>query len=66
MAEKYSELRVYQVDLMCDKCDNEPMVSDGLMLPTSPPKYLHRCCKCGSEAVLFELYPVLRYKKADQ
>jgi hypothetical protein len=49
MKEKRTEVRTYVVRLMCEKCDGGEMLPTGIALMSSPPKYPHKCNKCGHE-----------------
>ncbi|EGT0683314.1 hypothetical protein IZT14_001706 [Clostridium perfringens] len=50
------------VKYMCDFCN------EGEMIPNSknywsldPPKFEHKCNKCGKKIILDEKYPIMRY-----
>ena len=49
LKEKRTEVRTYQVRLMCEKCDGGEMLPTGILLTSNPAQYPHRCNKCGHE-----------------
>lgn len=49
------EVKTFEVEYLCDKC-NEPVVFSGRALLTSPMKYPHSC-QCGEEYVFYCIYP---------
>jgi len=52
MTEKRTELRTFMVRLMCDKCSEGEMKPTGIQLSSNPPKYPHKCDKCGAETTV--------------
>ena len=56
-------LRPVRVNLRCPKCNDGFMhrSNDGVLL-SNPPKYEHKCSKCGTVLHLTEVYPKLEYE----
>lgn len=61
--EKEFLLKPIGIKYICDNCN------EGEMMPigenswlSNPPKFNHKCNKCGSEKLLNEKYPIIRYK----
>lgn len=50
------------VDKMCRVCAS-PLTATGIVYPTSPPKYEHRCATCGNVETLLEKYPYIDFGK---
>jgi hypothetical protein len=67
MPEKKMPVRTVQVNYQCDAAG-----CDGYMSPTGtanlsyPPRYPHRCSKCGSEESFKARYPVIRYEPIEE
>lgn len=60
MAELKTEVKVYHVDYICDKCDNGEMRYTGICLTSNPPQYRHICDKCQDVQNLSNAYPTTR------
>lgn len=59
------EVKAYKMTMPCSECDGE-MEATGMMYPTEPAYYLHRCNKCGhEEEFLGVTYPRIEYKYED-
>ena len=59
---KYAVLTV-GVDYYCDECDFGVMVQTGIMLPTDPPRWRHKCNHCGNISDLWDKYPTVRWER---
>lgn len=57
-------VRVYEVNLFCDKCGGL-MKSDNLVLATYPPQYTYYCEKCGEKTTSHKSYPCIVYKEEE-
>lgn len=51
--------------LFCDKCGEE-MESTNLMLTCDPPRYEHRCPKCGNKDYPRKQYPYIAFEWAER
>lgn len=60
MAERLTELRVWQVTVTCDTCD-VPVIFTGRVYDSLPPKYPHVCPRCQAEVMLADISPFLRH-----
>lgn len=67
MIEIRTELKVYKVELQCEKCDEGTMISTGEYQAVSPLRYFHKCSnkQCDNQIVIpgGKKYPVLEYKE---
>lgn len=61
MAEIQTNLTAYQVDYVCDVCEEGFMVSE-LVIPSDPPQYHHRCTnmKCQQTQTFPKSYPIIQ------
>lgn len=64
MAEQTYEVRTVGVDYICDECRTGKMEPTGIMLPTYPPRWRHKCSHCNETADLSQQYPTVRYERA--
>jgi uncharacterized Zn finger protein len=63
MSEIKQEVKMFSVDMICDKCGKGKMeYKDGMMLLTDPPKFKHTCSNCGYVETYFCKYPKLEYQ----
>ena len=51
--------------LFCDKCGEE-MESTSLMLTCDPPRYEHKCPKCGNKDYPRKQYPYIAFEWAER
>lgn len=63
MSERIYEARTVIVDYICDDCNIGVMEQTGVMLPTDPPKWPHKCNHCGKTDVFWQKYPAIRYER---
>lgn len=63
--EKKIKVDTYIINFMCEKCKVGSMVSSGIILTSDPPKYEHRCNKCGIKENYDIRYPDIRYERND-
>lgn len=63
MPETRREVKTYLVDYVCDKCHDGFMEQTGKVLCINPPRYTHKCNKCGDKKTFITRYPkqVLEY-----
>jgi DNA-directed RNA polymerase subunit RPC12/RpoP len=61
MTERTFEVYTIGVDYICDKCEGV-MEQTGFMIHADPPKWRHKCNKCGEVVDLLEKYPTVRFK----
>jgi len=62
--EKDCEVKTIIVDYVCyvcDDCGGEVVYTDGNMLLTCPPKFVHKCSKCNKEYTFTWKYPYTKY-----
>jgi len=52
MAEIMYQVRTYEVDFKCDVCGKGFYRPTGIVYPTHPLQYPHKCTVCGSEIVV--------------
>jgi len=58
MAEKKVEVKIYEVNYICDNCGAGEMKSEGLALLLSfPGKYKHKCTNCDHTMLSANQYP---------
>lgn len=62
MAEVEQEAKTYSVGYICDSCGYGLMELHGAMIPANPPKFPHKCSKCGVTQEFFHKYPYLRFE----
>lgn len=63
MSEIKQEVKMFSVDMICDKCNEGKMeYKDGMMLLTDPPKFSHSCSNCGHVETYLYKYPRLEYE----
>lgn len=46
------EVKIYEIDFRCDVCGKGYYRPTGVVFPTYPTKYLHKCTVCGAELVV--------------
>lgn len=46
-----------EIDYKCDNCNIGYMRQTGIMLPSCPPKYPHKCTFCNDVQNLDQIYP---------
>lgn len=65
--EKRTELkvRIFRIEMMCDKCNEGQMKPTGMVYETYPPQYPHKCDKCGYENTFDEVYPRIDQKYSE-
>jgi predicted RNA-binding Zn-ribbon protein involved in translation (DUF1610 family) len=63
MSERTYKVRTVGVDYQCDKCGDGVMEQTGEMLLTDPPKWRHKCNRCGEVANLWQKYPTVRWER---
>ena len=64
MAIEKCEAKVYEVDFRCDICGKGYFRPTGMVYPTCPMKYPHKCTFCGAETdVVGHTYPYTETKK---
>lgn len=61
--EKRFEVKPYGVEYTCDSCEEGEMLPTGKAFWSDPPKFEHKCNKCGNTLSLLEKYPVIRYER---
>lgn len=49
------------VTYQCDECLEGEMLPTGTVLLSNPPKYPHKCTKCGYEMTFSVQYPYVEY-----
>ena len=63
MSEIKSEVKTYEIDMVCDKCGQGYMRPVGnIVLTTSPLQYPHECTECGYMATYNKTYPYTAYE----
>ena len=55
----YKNVKTVYVECVCDICGGAMVCEE--MYPTAPPKFIHRCEKCGATKKLRESYPTIKY-----
>jgi len=64
MAEKATELKVFKVSYICDKCgEGEMVVHRNYSYCPENPEYPHTCNKCDYTEKFRKKYPANRYKE---
>ena len=48
---------IKQIEYKCDSCNIGNMRPTGIMLPSYPPKYPHKCTFCDNTITLNDTYP---------
>ena len=48
MSEVKTEVRTFNVEYVCDSCNQANMRSTGIVLTSNPPWYPHKCPNCGA------------------
>lgn len=61
MARVERRIKMYEFDMVCDKCGDGYMRPDGVVIPTLPAKYPHTCDNCGARAEFDVQYPYIGY-----
>jgi hypothetical protein len=60
--EKKTEVRVFEVSYICDKCNEGEMIYIGEFMTNFSLKYRHRCEKCFDIHEFNVVYPQVRYE----
>ena len=64
MAEIKSEVKTFQIDMVCDKCSQGYMLPVGnMVLATYPIQYPHQCTNCGNVENYIIKYPYIVEEK---
>ena len=61
MPEKSTEMEAYMVHYECEDCGRH-MHPTGVMLPTLPAQYPHKCPGCGKEETFLRQYPHIEHR----
>jgi len=63
MAEIKTEVKVYKIDYVCDECKDGFLLPTGVMLPTCPAQYPHKCSNslCNRQITFRNQYPRIVY-----
>lgn len=60
---KECKVEAYAEKYICDKCKEGEMLPTGEnMWLSNPPKFPHRCNKCGFESAFIERYPTIKFR----
>ena len=62
MAIKEIEVKTVLLKAYCDKCPGIELYATGAAQMTMPPKYYHKCSRCGEETLLDAKYPTIQHK----
>ena len=63
MPEKRTEVKVYKVRMMCDRCKQGEMKQTPMMYPLFPGQYEHQCDCCGYRTSYSIQYPTIAYEE---
>ncbi len=63
MPERTYEVKTVGVDYECDACHAGTMQQTGIMLPSDPPWWRHKCSNCGLVEDLRQKYPTVRWER---
>lgn len=64
MAEVKSEVKTFEIDMVCDKCGKGVMRPTGnALLLTYPIQYPHQCTNCGNIDIYTVQYPYIVEEK---
>jgi hypothetical protein len=66
MAEIKVDVKVVEVDMVCDGCNEGKMRSNGIVYSTYPEQYPHVCTKCSRSMTYQVRYPYIAYEKVQQ
>ncbi len=58
-----TEAKTYAIDMRCERCNVGDMISNGLAFTSDPPKYPHKCNKCGEMQTFSKTYPRFEARK---
>jgi len=61
--EKYTEVKTYEVDYKCPKCNDGYLRPTGYTLMSYPVKFPHVCNKCQYGITLDKSYPTIEHIK---
>jgi len=66
MITKKTEVKVFKVNRVCERCREGNMILDksGVARLTYPPRYSHTCDNCGNNDFFIEKYPEIVYEDA--
>ena len=62
---KETEVKPFEVKQYCELCGEE-LTFTGEVLLSNPPKYVHKCDKCGKQFTFSQSYPSIEYKKVER
>lgn len=66
MPEVKKKVQPYLVEMVCPVCKEGKMEPLGdIVLTTDPPKFPHKCNKCGNGDYYMERYPKISYKSIE-
>lgn len=61
--EARTEIKSFQVDIICDKCKEGIMEKIDPPILTFPMQYKYKCPICGYEEISLTKYPYIEYEK---
>jgi hypothetical protein len=66
--ETISEIKTFQIDYSCPKCEKGFLRPTGQVLSSYPPQYPHSCnnINCDYTEVFYKSYPHIVYQPTDQ
>ena len=62
MAEKRTQVKVYRVRMICDRCKQGEMVPTGMAFTSLPAQFEHKCNCCGHRTTYNVTYPTIVYE----
>lgn len=57
------KVETYAEKNICDECKEGEMINDGeTMWLSNPPKFSHKCNKCGHKQMFTDKYPTVKFR----
>lgn len=60
MPQRITEAKILIVEELCPKCGTGTMKTIGIMTPSNPPTYSHRCDNCNHMETFEDTYPTIK------
>lgn len=58
-----TEVKTFEVDMICDDCKRGKMRNNGICYPMNPPLYPHFCTNCNKQESYHFTYPYTTHEK---
>lgn len=66
MTETKREIKMFEVDCDCSKCNKGQYRPTGISLTSCPAQYPHECNKCGDKRTFLKIYPLIETEQSNE